>query len=115
MDDTVRWGILGTGGIARAFALGLKHAPGAVLAAVASRTLENAQTFARELGMGPNTGAYGAYEELAAASGIDIIYIATPHPMHAPNALLALGGGKAVLCEKPFAINRREAGEMVAL
>jgi predicted dehydrogenase len=112
MDETVRWGILGTGGIARAFALGLKHAPGAVLAAVASRTLENAQTFARELDI---EQAYGSYEELAAASDVDIIYIATPHPMHAPNALLALGGGKAVLCEKPFAINRREAGEVVAL
>jgi predicted dehydrogenase len=112
MDETVRWGILGTGGIARAFALGLRHAPGAVLAAVASRTLENAQTFARELDI---EHAYGSYEELAAASDVDIIYIATPHPMHAPNALLALGGGKAVLCEKPFAINRREAGEVVAL
>jgi predicted dehydrogenase len=112
MDETVRWGILGTGGIARAFALGLRHAPGAVLAAVASRTLENAQTFARELDI---EQAYGSYEELAAASDVDIIYIATPHPMHAPNALLALGGGKAVLCEKPFAINRREAGEVVAL
>jgi predicted dehydrogenase len=112
MDETVRWGILGTGGIARAFALGLRHAPGAVLAAVASRTLENALTFARELDI---EQAYGSYEELAAASDVDIIYIATPHPMHAPNALLALGGGKAVLCEKPFAINRREAGEVVAL
>lgn len=112
MDDTVRWGILGTGGIARAFALGLKHAPGAVLAAVGSRTPEGAQTFARELGIGQ---AYGSYEALAQADGVDIIYVATPHPMHAPNALLALGGGKAVLCEKPFAINRREAGEVVAL
>ncbi|CAN7162925.1 Gfo/Idh/MocA family protein [Massilia sp. LjRoot122] len=116
MDDTVRWGILGTGGIARAFALGLKHAPGAVLAAVGSRTLDSAQAFARELGAkGVDTAAYGSYEELAGADGVDIIYIATPHPMHAPNTLLALGGGKAVLCEKPFAMNRREAGEMVAL
>ncbi len=112
MDDTVRWGILGTGGIARAFALGLKHAPGAVLAAVGSRTLDSAQGFARELGIDQ---AHGSYEELAGAGGIDIIYIATPHPMHAANTLLALNGGKAVLCEKPFAMNRREAGEMVAL
>ena len=112
MVDTVRWGILGTGGIARAFALGLKHAPGAVLAAVGSRTLDNAQAFARELGIDK---AYGSYEELAGADGVDIIYIATPHPMHATNALLVLGGGKAVLCEKPFTMNRREAGEVVAL
>ena len=112
MKDTVRWGILGTGGIARAFALGLKHAPGAVLAAVGSRTLENAQTFARELGI---EQAYGSYQELADAPDVDIIYIGTPHPMHAENALLALGGGKAVLCEKPFTMNRVEAGEVVAL
>jgi len=112
MNDTVRWGILGTGGIARAFALGLKHAPGAVLAAVGSRKQASADTFARELGIGQ---AYGSYEALAAAEGVDIIYIATPHPMHAENALLALGGGKAVLCEKPFTMNRREADEVVAL
>ncbi|MGI4716995.1 MAG: Gfo/Idh/MocA family protein [Janthinobacterium lividum] len=112
MDDTVRWGILGTGGIARAFALGLKHAPGAVLAAVGSRTLDSAETFARELGI---ARAYGSYAALADAADVDIIYIATPHPMHAENALLALGGGKAVLCEKPFTMNRREAGEVVAL
>ena len=112
MSDTVRWGILGTGGIARAFALGLKHAPGAVLAAVGSRTLDGAEAFARELGAAK---AYGSYEALARAHDVDIIYIATPHPMHAANSLLVLGGGKAVLCEKPFAINRREAGEVVAL
>lgn len=112
MGDTVRWGILGTGGIARAFALGLQRAPGAVLAAVGSRTLDSAQRFARELGI---EHAYGSYEELANADDVDIIYIGTPHPMHAANSLLALGGGKAVLCEKPFAMNRREAGEVVAL
>lgn len=112
MTGTVRWGILGTGGIARAFALGLRHAPGAVLAAVGSRTRESAEAFARELGA---ETAYGSYEALAAAPGVDIIYIATPHAMHAENALLALGGGKAVLCEKPFAMNRREAQAVVAL
>lgn len=112
MIDAVRWGILGTGGIARAFALGLRHAPGAVLAAVGSRTLDNAQAFARELGA---ARAYASYEALAGADDVDIIYIGTPHPMHAENALLALGAGKAVLCEKPFAMNRREAGEVVAL
>jgi predicted dehydrogenase len=46
---------------------------------------------------------------------VDIIYIATPHPMHAENAMMALGGGKAVLCEKPFTMNLREAEQVVAL
>jgi predicted dehydrogenase len=110
--EQVRWGILGTGGIARAFAMGLRAAPGAVLAAVGSRTLDSAQAFANEFGI-PH--AYGSYGELALAPDVDIIYIGTPHPMHAENTVLALRGGKAVLCEKPFAMNRREAGEMVAL
>ena len=79
MKDTVRWGILGTGGIARAFALGLKHAPGAVLAAVGSRTMESAQTLARELGKGGvEAHAYGSYEALADAPDVDIIYIGMP-------------------------------------
>jgi predicted dehydrogenase len=108
----VRWGILGTGGIARAFALGLMDAPGAVLAAVGSRTQESADAFARQHGA---EAAYGSYEALVAAPDVDIVYIGTPHPLHAENALLALGAGKAVLCEKPFAMNRREAAAVVAL
>ncbi|MBQ5948670.1 Gfo/Idh/MocA family protein [Massilia sp. ST3] len=119
MDRPIRWGILGTGRIAHDFAAGLRDAPGAVLAAVGSRSKESAQAFADEFGVqsGAKAGiaAYGSYGELALAPDIDIIYIGTPHPMHAENAVLALRGGKAVLCEKPFAMNRREAGEMVAL
>ena len=112
MGGPIRWGILGTGGIARAFAQGLAETPGAVLAAVGSRTLPSAQAFAGEFGA---HAAYGSYAELAGANGVDIIYIGTPHPMHAENAMLALRGGKAVLCEKPFTINRREAAQVVDL
>jgi predicted dehydrogenase len=112
MTRIVRWGILGTGRIARDFAVGLRATPDAVLAAVASRSSEGAQAFAQQFDV---PLAFGAYEELADSPDVDIVYIATPHPMHAANALLALRGGKAVLCEKPFAMNRREAGEIVAL
>lgn len=112
MTDLVRWGILGTGGIARAFAEGLAETPGAVLAAVGSRTLASAQSFARDFNV---PAAYGSYAALAGASGVDIIYIGTPHPMHADNAMLALRGGKAVLCEKPFTMNLREAEQVVGL
>jgi predicted dehydrogenase len=112
MEKQIRWGILGTGRIAHDFAAGLRNAPGAVLAAVGSRTQESAQAFAAEFGA---TAAYGSYEELAQAPDVDIIYIGTPHPMHADNAKLALRGGKAVLCEKPFTMNLREAEEVVAL
>lgn len=108
----VRWGILGTGGIARAFATALMDTPGAVLAAVGSRSLAGARDFAGGFGA---PACYGSYEALAAAPDIDIIYIGTPHPMHAANAMLALNGGKAVLCEKPFTMNLREARQVVAL
>ena len=112
MSRVIRWGILGTGRIARDFAEGLRAAPDAVLAAVGSRSIEGATPFARDFDV---PLAIGSYEELVASPEIDIVYIATPHSMHAANTMLALRAGKAVLCEKPFAMNRREAGEMVAL
>ena len=112
MTRIIRWGILGTGRIARDFASGLRATPDAVLAAVGSRSVDSAASFASAF---EAPLAFGSYEELVAGPDIDIIYIATPHPMHAANAILALRAGKAVLCEKPFAMNRREAGEMVAL
>ncbi len=111
MTDTIRWGILGTGKIARAFAHALNDTPGAVLAAVASRSIESAQAFAGEFGAAP----YGSYQALADAPDIDIVYIGTPHPMHVENARMLLNAGKAVLCEKPFTMNAREAAEIVAL
>lgn len=109
---TIRWGILGTGKIAHAFATALKDTPGALLVGVASRSMESAQAFGAEFGA---SGCYGSYQALADASDIDIIYIGTPHPLHAENAKMALNAGKAVLCEKPFTMNRREAAEVVAL
>lgn len=112
MAQTIRWGILGTGRIARDFAQGLRAAPDAMLAAVGSRTRGSADAFATEFDV---PAAYGSYRALVLAPDVDIIYVATPHPMHAENTMLALRAGKPVLCEKPFAINRRQAGEMVAL
>ena len=108
----VRWGILGTGGIARAFATALMDTPGAVLAAVGSRSIDSARAFGVAFG---SPQCYGSYEALCEAPGIDIIYIGTPHPLHAQNAMMALRGGKAVLCEKPFTMNLREAEQVVAL
>jgi predicted dehydrogenase len=109
---TVRWGILGTGKIARAFAQALKDTPGAVLAGVASRRIDSAAAFAADYGAAT---AYGTYQALADARDVDIIYIGTPHPMHAANALMALNAGKGVLCEKAFTMNRREAEQVVTL
>jgi predicted dehydrogenase len=111
MTDVVRWGILSTGRIAKTFATALKDTSGAVLAGVGSRALADAQAFADEFG----GKAYGSYEELAAADDVDLIYVGTPHPMHAANVRMALDAGKGVLCEKPFTMNRTEAEELVAL
>lgn len=105
----LRWGLIGTGGIARAFARDLTRTSGHTIAAVGSRTLAKATEFAQQSGGIP----YGSYEELVAAD-IDAVYVATPHPMHAPNTILALNHGKPVLCEKPFAVNSRESASMIS-
>jgi predicted dehydrogenase len=105
-----KWGILGPGGIARAYAKDLQLLDGHEVAAVGSRTLSNAQEFAKSFG----GTAYGSYEELVADPTVDAIYVATPHPSHKDNVISALNAGKPVLCEKPFAVNAHEAREMVA-
>jgi predicted dehydrogenase len=106
----IRWGIVGTGKISRAFAAAIRQTPGARLAAVGSRELDSAQRFAAEFG----GAAYGSYAALAAATDLDIVYIGTPHPAHAQNALLMLEAGKAVLLEKPFTLNREQAETVLA-
>lgn len=111
MNDTTRWGILGTGKIARQFAAGLKHLPDARLMAVGSRAAEPAEVFGEEFAV-PHR--HPSYEALVSDADVDAIYVATPHSCHRENTLLALAAGKAVLCEKPFTINAREAEEVVA-
>ena len=104
-----KWGILGPGGIAKAFAEDLKRLDGHSIGAVGSRSHANAQSFANTYG----GTAYGSYEELVADSTVDAIYVATPHPAHKDNVILALNAGKPVLCEKPFSVNAVEAQQMV--
>lgn len=111
MSGKTRWGILGTGNIARTFATGLAAVHGAELAAVGSRTQETADVFGEKFGI---PRCHGSYEALVADADIDVIYVSTPHHMHKPNTVMALGAGKAVLCEKPFCINAREAEEVIS-
>jgi predicted dehydrogenase len=106
----IRWGILGTGRIAGEFAEGLSSVSDARLVAVGSRTAASAARFAETWGA---EQVCGSYEALAAAD-IDVIYVATPHPMHYENTLLCLRAGKHVLCEKPFTMNAREAAHLIA-
>ncbi|MDB5110199.1 MAG: afr 2 [Mucilaginibacter sp.] len=108
----IRWGILGTGRIARKFAADLQLAGGCELLAVGSRTKEGVFEFSKEF---PVKYCHDSYEELVQNTEVDVIYIATPHNMHYENTLLCLNHHKAVLCEKPFAINTRQALEMINL
>ena len=110
MSQEFKWGILGTGGIALAFARDLTFLNNHLVAAVGSRTKEKAEEFAIEF---PGCTAHGSYEKLVTNPEIDAIYVATPHPMHLTNTILALKAGKPVLCEKPFSINASQARAMV--
>lgn len=114
MSDTIGWGILATGRIARDFARDLHRVPGARIAAVGSRSAESAQAFAAEHG-GPDCRAHGSYEDLVTDPDVDVVYVATPHALHLDNTRIALEAGKHVLCEKPLALNFQEAEQMVAM
>lgn len=105
MNRQLNWGILATGGIAHAFARDLTDA-GFRIAAVGSRRADAAVAFAEEFGI---PTAHGSYDELVADPAVDAIYVATPHPMHVRDAVLAIDAGKHVLIEKPVALNASEA------
>ncbi|WP_214466530.1 Gfo/Idh/MocA family protein [Microbacterium flavescens] len=107
----LRWGILGPGGIARAFASDLRVA-GLDLAAVGSRSTDTAAAFAADFDV---ARVHGSYEALVSDPDVDIVYIATPHPFHAEQAILALEHGKHVLVEKPFTLNAAEAAAVQAV
>ena len=109
-NKNIRWGIIGLGKIANKFATDLASIETAELVAVASRNLQNANNFAEK-----HTAkkAYSSYEELAKDTNVDAVYIATPHSFHKEHAILCLRNKKAVLCEKPFAMNLSEVTEMI--
>lgn len=110
VNMTTRWGILGTGRIAGLFAQGLGALEDAELVAVGSRRQDTAEAFAATFGA---KRAHGSCEALAADPDVEVVYIATPHPLHAEHSLLCLAGGKAILCEKPFALSAAEAERVV--
>ena len=110
--EKLRWGILGTGRIAHAFAEALSGCTDAVCYAAASRTWQKASAFAQEYGF---LKCYGSYEELAQDPDVDVVYIATPMSAHYHDARLCLAHGKHVLCEKSVTLNSRLLEELLRL
>ena len=110
MAKRVRWGIIGTGSIARQFTAGLQVLPQAELVAVGSRTQARADAFGEDFEV---RHRFASYEALAHCPDVDVVYVATPHVYHSANSILALRAGKAVLCEKPFTVSSRQAEEVI--
>lgn len=108
MKDNFRWGVIGTGGIAKQFAKDLRNTSNQRVVAVGSRSITKAENFAKEISATP----FGSYDELV-HSDVDAIYVATPHSAHAENAILAMRAKKPVLVEKPFAVSAKEARLMI--
>ncbi len=108
-QEDVRWGIIGPGSIARAFAAALPKSDGAKLVAIASRDANKpglAEAF-------PGVRILHGYQALLDDPEVEAIYIATPHPGHAEWAIKAAEAGKGVLCEKPIAVSVHEAEAMI--
>ncbi|MBA5690189.1 Gfo/Idh/MocA family protein [Rugamonas apoptosis] len=112
MSQVIRWGILGTGKISTAFATALQDTPGAKLVAVASRSADSAASFGARFGV---QRCHASYQGLIDDDQVDVVYVGTPHPMHHENAMMCLHGGKAVLVEKSFTMNRKQAEDIIAL
>lgn len=109
MDKKLRWGILGTGNIAKQFARGVAASDRGVIVGVGSRSAETAQAFAGTFNI---PAAYPSYGELIEDANVDAVYISLPNSMHHEWTLEATAAGKHVLCEKPIATNTVQAEEM---
>src|SRR5512145_3147852 len=104
-NKVLQWGLLSTARINRALITPLRASNRNQLLAVASRTQESAEKYAREWKI---PRAHGSYEALLADPEIDVIYISLPNHLHAPWTIKAVEAGKHVLCEKPLALSVEE-------
>jgi predicted dehydrogenase len=110
MAEPLRWGVIGSGGIARGFAAEVAETDSGEIVAVGSRSRETAEAFGDAFGVPHRHDSYAA---LVADDTVQAVYVATPHPMHHANARLALDAGKPVLVEKAFTMNAAEARDLV--
>lgn len=108
----LKWGIVGTGGIAGTFVKDLARSGAGDVVAVGSRTSESANRFGERYGVETR---YGSYDALVEDANVQAVYVATPHPMHLRDATLALEAGKHVLVEKAFTMTSHEARTLVDL
>lgn len=106
----INWGIIGAGFIASQFVKDYQYVSDGHIMAVASRSKKKAESFANEYGINK---AYEGYNTLLEDKDIDAVYIATPHNLHYENTLTAIKNKKAVLCEKPAAVNMVQLKEMI--
>lgn len=105
------WAVVGTGQVSRLLGADLALVPGAVRSAVLSRSIGAARALRGDLGF---TAAYDDLDRMLADRSVDIVYIATPHALHAELAIRALESGKHVLIEKPIAATAAEAERISA-
>ncbi len=111
-DATVKWGVLGTAGIAAGCTIpGMQKAKGCVLHAIAGRSLKKAESFRERFGF---EKAYEGYEALLADPEVQAVYIPLPNDIHCEWVIKALKAHKHVLCEKPIAMNESELKRMFA-
>jgi D-xylose 1-dehydrogenase (NADP+, D-xylono-1,5-lactone-forming) len=101
----VKWGIVSTAGINRAFLAGARESPDVEILAVASRDQSRAGAYARDNGI---ERAYGSYDALLADPDVEALYISLPNSMHIEWTTKALEAGKHVLCEKPLSRRPRD-------
>ena len=108
--EKFKWGIIGTGGIANAFARDMEYLDGHMISSVLSRTMTNANNFTSSL---KNCNGYTDMDSFLKDDNLDAVYIATPNTLHSEQTVKALELKKPVLCEKPFAMNLKEVKSMV--
>ena len=109
----VRWGIISTANIGIEKVIpGILKSPHSEVVALASRDLARAHTALGHLGLRSHARAYGSYEELFADPNVDAVYNPLPNHLHVPMTLAAAKAGKHVLCEKPIAMNAKEAEQL---
>ncbi|MGI9577794.1 MAG: Gfo/Idh/MocA family protein [Microthrixaceae bacterium] len=107
--EAVRWGICGTGRIAQKMVGELAAIADARVVSVASRSADRAAEFAADHGI---PRSHSSYEALAADDEVDVVYVATTQEGHHDTVVMMLEGGRAVLCEKPLAMNAAQVASM---